>query len=442
MLRKKSILIAGLVATVVLICSAVLVRVYFADAAQKLLSEMTDMGVVMEDIELHYSPLPSLLIRNLEVKSGTDTVRVPLLEIYPDISSLFRGQVKLRHVVLQDPDVLTAAHRSGSESAGGAIELPAVFPDKLDVVSGKLQLTNGYQGTPLTVSASVEKESGGFAFNVRSASIAELGFKFSGRLDMISSSPLRMNLQASECAIDPAAFLGFLTGFGYMPNSTAPELAEVGKFETRDLDFSVDSAAGTMSIKAGGLLLDSTSGKNMSLQLGQGGSFEVSLDEAQVDAGELYAMAQKSERGRNATASLCESAKLKSISPQGKLILKSVVLSSGSSVAKGPSGKMTVAAKDLVLVLESLDGKKQELTISDIDADVEIKDGKPVVSVRTFNVASATGGDCRMQASFAFPFDLRRARFKAEAFDFSVFDYVVTCDAEKKILCRPNLTPS
>lgn len=434
MLRKKSILIAGLVATVVLISSAVLVRVYFADAAQKLLSEMTDMGVVMEDIELRYSPLPSLRIYNLEVQSGPDIVRVPVLDIYPDITSLLSGEVKLRHVILTDPDVMAAAHRPGAQSDTGSIELPAVFPEKLDVVSGRLQLTNGYQGIPLTVSASMEKESTGFAFNVRSASIAELGFKFSGRLDMISTSPLKLNLQASECAIDPASFLGFLTGFGYMGNSTIPELAEAGKFETSDLDFSVDSAAGTMSLKAGGLVLDSTGGKNLSLELGQGGSFQVSLDEAQVDAGELYAMAQKSERGRNATRSLCESAKLKSIRPQGTLILKSVILSSSasSSGSKGISGKMTVAAKDLVLVLESLDGKKQELSISDIDADVELKDGKPVVSVRQFNIASSSGGDCKLQASFAFPFDMRAARFKAEALDFSLFDYVVTCEAEKK----------
>ncbi|WP_048831613.1 hypothetical protein [Maridesulfovibrio hydrothermalis] len=434
MIRKKGILIASLVVIAGMISSAVLVRIYFADAAQKLLSDMTDMGVVIEDIELCYSPLPSLRIYNLEVQSGVDTVRVPLLEVYPDISSLLTGEIKLRHVVLQGPDIITPAHRTGAASTGGTVEFPAVFPDKIDVLSGKLQLTDGFQGIPLTVSASMEKEGAGFAFNVRSASIAELGFKFSGRLDMISTSPLKLSLQASECSIDPASFLGFLTGFGYISNSTIPELAEAGKFESKDLDFHVDSALGIMSFKAGGLTLDSTGGKNLALELGQGGSFQLSLDEASVDAGELYVMAQKSERGRNATKSLCESAKLKSIKPQGTLIFKSVTLSSsaGSASSGGVSGKMTVAAKDLVLVFESLDGKKQKLSISDFDADVELKDGKPVVSVRTFNVASATGGNCNLQASFVFPFDMHKARFKAEALDFSLFDYVITCEAEKK----------
>ncbi|TIH18641.1 hypothetical protein D0S45_04785 [Marinifilum sp. JC120] len=433
-MHKKGLLIGGIIAAVVMVGSMVLVRVHFVDAAQKLLSDMTNMGVVMEDIELHYSPLPSLRVTNLRVQSGMDTVRIPQLEIYPDIPSLLTGEVKLRHVVLQDPDVKALAHREGTSSGSGVLELPAIFPDKIDVVSGKIQLTNSYKAEPLTVSASMEKESSGFAFNVRSASIAELGFKFSGRLDMVSTSPLKLNLQATECSIDPASFLGFLTGFGYMANSTIPELAEAGKFETNDLDFSLDNAAGTMSVKAGGLILDSTSGKGLSLQMGQGGTFQVSLDEAQVDAGELYAMAQRSERGRNATRSMCESAKLKSIKPQGSLIFKAVALSSPpSSVAnKGLSGRMTVSAKDLVLVLESLDGKKQELSISDIDADVELKDGKPVVSVRSFNVASATGGNCNMQASLSFPFDLKQARFKAEALDFSLFDYIITCEAEKK----------
>ncbi|WP_027722006.1 hypothetical protein [Maridesulfovibrio zosterae] len=434
MLRKKGILIAGLAAIVLFIGSAVLVRVYFADAAQKLLSEMTDMGIVMEDIEIHYYPIPSILIHNLEVQNGVDTVRVPLLEIYPDLGSLLSGDIKLRQVILQGPDVMAAAHRDDSGSDTNFIELPDSFPQKLDVVSGKLQLTNGFQGTPLTVSASMEKASSGFAFNVRSASIAELGFKFSGRVDMISTSPLKMNLQAGECVIDPAAFLGFLTGFGYLGNNTIPELAEAGKFETKDLDFSVDSAAGTMAVKVGGLVLDSTSGKNMSMQLGQGGSFQVSLDEAMVDAGELFAMAQKSERGRNATKNLCESAKLKSIKPKGTLIFKAVNLTSSASAvaSSGLSGKMTVSAKDLVLVLESLEGKKQELSISDIDADVELKDGKPIVSVKRLNVASSAGGDCNLQASFAFPLDLRDVRFKAKADDFSLFDYVITCEAEKK----------
>nr|WP_203544813.1 hypothetical protein [Desulfovibrio sp. JC010] len=433
-MHKKGILIGGTVAAIVLVGSLVLVSVNFVDAVQKTLSDMTQMGVVMEEITIHYDPLPSLEVTNLRVQSGMDTVSIPKLVIFPDLPSLLTGEIKLRHAILQGPDLKALAHREYRGGSSGALELPALFPDRIDVLSGKVQLTNSYQAEPLTVSASMEKESTGFAFNVRSASIAELGFKFSGRLDMVSTSPLKLNLQASECSIDPASFLGFLTGFGYMDNSTIPELAEAGKFQTTDLDFSVDSAAGTMDVKAGGLVLDSTSGKGLSLQMGQGGTFQVTLDEAQVDAGELYAMARKSERGRNATRSLCESAKLKSIKPTGTLIFKSVSLSSPpSSVAnKGLSGKMTVSAKDLVLVLESLDGRKQELSISEIDADVELKDGKPKVSVRSFNVASATGGSCNMQASLAFPFDLKQARFKAEALDFALFDYIITCEAEKK----------
>ncbi|OEU68764.1 MAG: hypothetical protein BA863_06475 [Desulfovibrio sp. S3730MH75] len=437
MLKKKGILIAGLVAVLVLTGSIVLVRAYFVDAAENLLSEMTEMGIVMEDIELHYNPLPYIQVKNLEIKRGTDLVRVPMLEIYPDIASLLTGNVKLRHVILQDPDVQTAAHGSGSESSG--LELPAIFPERLDVVSGKLRLTNGIQGDPLTVSASMEKESGGFAFNVRSASITELGFKFSGKLDMQSTSPLKLNLQASECSIDPSAFLGFLTGFGYMSNSSIPELAEAGKFETRDLDFSVDSSISAMNFKAGDLVLDASNGKNLSVVIGQGGSYQISVEELQIDAGELYSMAQKSERGRNATLALCESAKLKSIKPKGKLILKNVQLATPPSSVNGNksgssalSGKMTVSAKGLALVLESIDGKIQELNISDIDADIEIKDGKPIVSVRTFNVASATGGNFSLQAALAFPLEMRKARFKAEAQDFSLFDYMITGDAEKK----------
>ncbi|WP_320170250.1 AsmA-like C-terminal region-containing protein [Maridesulfovibrio sp.] len=435
MLRRKGLIIFGLVAAVLIIGSGVLVRVYFAEAAQKLLSEMTDMGIEMEDIEFHYSPLPSLRIRNLRVHNGVDTVSVPMLEIYPDIASLLTGDVRLRHVVLNDPAVQAAAHREGSADSGGDIVLPSVFPDRLDVVSGQLLLTDGYNPGPLTVSASMEKESQGFAFNVRSASIAELGFKFSGRLDMVSTSPLKLNLQATECAIDPAAFLGFLTGFGYMGNNTVPELADAGRFETTGLDFSVDSAAGTMDLRAGGLVLDSTEGKNLSMKLGQGGAFEVTLEEAKLDAGQLFAMAGKSERGRNATRSLCESAKLKSITPRGTLVITGLTLYSPAGTAAGKakmSGKMTVSAKDLVLELESLEGRKQELSISDIDVDLEIKDGKPVVSVRRFNLASATGGSCNMQASLAFPFDMNKARFKAEALDFSLFDYLITCSAEKK----------
>ncbi|GKT30061.1 hypothetical protein ADUPG1_005387, partial [Aduncisulcus paluster] len=107
---------------------------------------------------------------------------------------MLSGEIKLRHVVLQDPDVLAQAHRESGDAPSGGLELPALFPDKIDVVSGRVQLSNSYQAEPLTVSASVEKESSGFAFNVRSATIAELGFKFSGRLDMVSTSPLRLNL--------------------------------------------------------------------------------------------------------------------------------------------------------------------------------------------------------------------------------------------------------
>ncbi|WP_415716943.1 hypothetical protein [Maridesulfovibrio sp.] len=437
MLHKKGILIGGIIAALIMVGSMVLVRIHFVDAAQALLSDMTNMGVVMEDIELHYSPFPFLRVKNLRIQSAMDTVLIPQLEIYPDVASLLTGEIRLRHVILQDPDVKALAHREGADSGSSDsmnLELPAIFPEKIDVVSGRVQLTNSYDAEPLTVSASVEKGSGGFAFNVRSASVAELGFKFSGRLEMLSTSPLKLNLQASQCLIDPASFLGFLTGFGYLSNSTIPELAEAGKFETTDLKFSVDSAAGTMNVESGGVVLDSSSGKGLALQMGQGGTFQVSLEEAKVDAGELYAMAQKSARGRNATQSLCESAKLKSIKPQGTLVFTSVALSnpSGSVENRGLSGKMTVSAKDLKLVLESLDGRKQELSISDIDADVELKDGRPVVSVRRFNVASATGGNLKAQASLVFPFDLKEARFKAEALDFSVFDYKITCEAEKK----------
>lgn len=432
MLRKKVVLIAGLITAILIVGSGVLVRIYFAEAAEKLLSEMTDMGVVMDDIEIRYSPLPSLLVHNLQVQNGADTVSVPLLEIYPDIGSLLTGEIKLRHVVLKDPAVQTPAHRTGTGTASPEIQLPAIFPEKLDVVSGKVKLTNGYEAAPLTVSASMEKESSGFAFNVRSASIAELGFKFSGRMDMISTSPLKLNLQATECTINPSEFLGFLTGFGYMGNNTIPELAESGEFKTRNLDFSVDSEAGSISAKAAELILDSTSGKNLSFNLGKTGSFEISLEEARLDAGQLFAMAQKSERGRNATKYLCESAKLKSIVPKGQLILKNLSLYSTGDKKSSPSGKMSISAKDLVLVLESLEGRKQGLSVSDIDADVEIKNGKPILSVRKFNIASATGGNFNIQALLEFPFNTRQIRFKAEADAFTLFDYIITCEAEKK----------
>ena len=435
MLRKKGFCIAGFIIVAILSGSIMLVRAYFIDAVQGLFSQMTEMGVVMEDIEIHYSPLPYLLVHNLKIEKNAESISIPLLKIYPDITSLFLGDIKLRQVILQDPDIQTATYHSSDGSSTFAI--PGIFPAKLDVVSGKVLLTNSLQGQPLTVSASIEKEGGGFAFNVRSASIAELGFKFSGKLEMQSTSPLKLNLQATECSIDPKPFLGFLTGFGYLSNSTIPELAEAGKFETRDLNFSVDSTVNSMLFQAGELVLDSNNGKNLFVKIEPGGSYQISLDEIQIDAGELYSMAQKSERGRNATLALCKMANIKSIKPKGKLILKSFSLSSAVSAVNNPhsvslTGKMTVSAKDLALVLESSDGKKQELTISDVDADVEIKNGKPVVSVRKFNVASVTGGDCNLQASFAFPLEVQKVLVKADARDFSLFDYIITGKVEKK----------
>ncbi|MDC7218124.1 MAG: hypothetical protein PQJ28_03770, partial [Spirochaetales bacterium] len=83
MLHKKGLIIGGIIAAMLMVGSMVLIRVHFVDAAEKLLSDMTNMGVVMEDIELHYSPLPSLRVTNLRVQSGMDTVRVPQLEIFP-----------------------------------------------------------------------------------------------------------------------------------------------------------------------------------------------------------------------------------------------------------------------------------------------------------------------------------------------------------------------
>ncbi|WP_291327103.1 hypothetical protein [Desulfovibrio sp. UCD-KL4C] len=435
MLRKKGFCIAGFLVVAILSGSIMLVRANFVDAVQGLLSQMTEMGVVMEDIEIHYSPLPYLLVHNLEIKKSTESIRIPLLEIYPDIASIFSGNIKLRHVILQDPDIHTEAYYS--EGGSSTFEIPAIFPAKLDIVSGKVLLTNNVQRQPVTVSAIMEKEGDGFAFNVHSASIAELGFKFSGKLEMQSSSPLKLNLQATECSIDPAAFLGFLTGFGYLSNSTIPELAEASKFETRNLDFSVDSTVGSMRFQAGDLVLDSNNGKNLSVEIKPGGSYQISLDEIKIDAGELYSMAQKSERGRNATLALCKMANLKSIKPKGKLILKSVSLSSpvssvNNSYSAGLTGRMTVSAKDLALRLESNEGRIQELTISDVDVDVEIKNGKPVVSVRKFNVASVTGGDCNLQAAFAVPLEVRKVLVKVDARDFSLFDYIITGKVEKK----------
>ncbi len=81
MMHKKGLLIGGIIVAVIMVGSMVLVRVHFVDAAQKLLSDMTNMGVVMEDIELRYSPLPSLRVTNLRVHTGMDTVHIPQLEI-------------------------------------------------------------------------------------------------------------------------------------------------------------------------------------------------------------------------------------------------------------------------------------------------------------------------------------------------------------------------
>ncbi|WP_027179981.1 hypothetical protein [Maridesulfovibrio bastinii] len=437
MTRKKVILSAVCSLLVIFAGAGWMIKNHFATAAQKLLSEMTDMGVVMEEVEFHYSPLPSLTVKNLQITDGDRQIKIPLFEVYPDVAELLKGNVRLKQVVAQSPVITSPAiAASDSSDSSDPVVLPAVFPDNLEIVSGRVTLTGAGGDTPLTVSADVEKGGAGMAFNVRSASIKELGFNFSGKIDIRSMSPLKVGLEAKSCSIDPAEFLGFLTDFGYLDNSTIPELASVEKFETGNLNFDVDTVTGTMNFNAESLTLDGSAGQNLKLDLGRDGKFELGVAEASISAGELYAMAVKSERGRTALAGICKSAHLKSMIPDGSLVLKNVVLSSDGnstgSAGKGLNGRFTLSAKGLNLTLTSLEGKTQKLSIGDLDADVEIRDGKPVVSVRKFNLASSEGGSVVASASFSFPFNYKELKFNSQADGFKLFDNELTLSAEKK----------
>lgn len=434
-MTRNKILLTVVSSLLILIAGAGwMIKVHFVSAAQNLISGMTDMGVVMEDVEFHYNPLPALYVKNLEISDGSSKIRIPLFKVYPDLGQLLRGNLRLRQVIAQRPIITSPAISSGSGASSAS--LPDVFPDNLEIISGQVLLTGTGNNAPLTVSADVQKGGAGMAFNVRSASIKELGFSFSGAVDIRSMSPLRLGIKAQTCSIDPADFLGFLTGFGYLGNSTIPELASAEKFETGKLDFDVDTVTGTMNFSADSLTLDGSSGQKLKLDLRSGGAFSLGMQEATVSAGELYSMALKSSRGRDALGSLCKSAHLKSIIPEGSLVLKNVVLSSdgdrAKSGGKGLNGKFTLSSKDLILTLTALNGRTQKLSIGDLDADIEIRDGKPVVSVRKFNVASSDGGKVIASASFALPFKYKGMRFKGQADKFKVFDNLITLAAEKK----------
>lgn len=439
MTRKKILLTVVSALLVITAGAGWMIKIYFAEAAQKLISEMTDTGVVMEDVEFHYNPLPSLYVKNMQIVDGNRNVKIPLLKVYPDLGELVKGNIRLHQLVVQNPIITSPAGYSGDSSTfGSAYTLPAAFPQNIEIISGRLSLTGSGESEPLTISADLQNggsDSVGMAFNVRSASIKELGFDFSGNIDLKSITPLKLGLRASTCSIDPADFLGFLTGFGYLGNSTIPELASAENFKTEDLDFQVDTVTGTMNFSAESLILDGSSGKGLKLNIARDGGFSLAISEAEISAGEFYSMAIKSDRGRNALQSICNSAHLKSITPEGSLVLKNVTLSSaGDSVTggKGLNGRFTLSAKNLNLTLSSLDGRAQKLSISDLDADVEVRDGKPVVSVRKFSLASSEGGSMVAQASFPLPFEYRKARFSGAAKKLKIFGNVLTLNAEKK----------
>ncbi len=407
---------------------------------------LTGMEMRFSSLGLSYFPMPTIVMANLSVKAGNNSVSVPTVRLYPDLGKILSGQIQFKKAVFEKPLFVvgsldaTSAGATGGTAAQGAPLSTDRIPTKIVMLNQArlvLKAARGDTVLPVSLTAKAEKVGQGLFVQLKNASIDEIGLKFVGDMRIESFAPLRLKVDATQGTFNPTAVKDFLLKFGYLSDQAAAQIPTIRNMDCSGLQFTFDAGSGDLELAADNLNLDKIQFHKLGVKLSDGGTFAVRCSEGTVDAGSVFNWLQQNPQGEKVLQNALSSAKLKTLIPEGNIRLSSLQFSGRRRGAEDPAGALAVDGslqtkiQGLVLHLVAENGEKQNLTIGQLDATVTLQQGKPTVRIDSLNFNSSKGGNGSITGLIPIPLDLKRMSLRTAIDSLNIFDTTVNLHLAK-----------
>lgn len=407
--------------------------------------KMTGRDIHFAHLDVAYAPMPTIVVTDLVLNEGANSVRIPLLRLYPDLGQIFSGRVSVKKAVLEEPLVM-----AGGLGSGGAEEAvskpPAGLPFSIGtlpetqviVKRGKLVLQTARGDTlPVAVTAQAEKTGQRLDIQFSNASIDEIGLRFVGTVGIESLDPLKLKIDAAEGSFNPQAVRDFLLKSGYLTEDKAQTIPSIECITAKKFTVGMDAAGGNLRLDAETLDVDQTRFQNVAVDLGDGGAFSVGCVQGDVDAGGAFAWLQQNPYSRKVLDGVLSAVKLKALMPKGAIRISSLSLQGrrrGSQEGQSAeaNGSLNLSAQGLVLHLVAVNGQEQNLTIRQLESAITIDQGRPAIAVNRLTFDSSLGGSGTITGHVPLPLDIKKITLNGELEDFRYFDVTVDFHLNKE----------
>ena len=428
---KRWVWILGSGALLVMVCLAG--ACLWAKAnLQEIARDLSGKDIRFADVHIHYTPVPAIVLTDLVLKEGLNSVKVPLLKLYPDLKDIIRGHISLEKAVLDDPEIV-AANKVSSPDPDRRKSTPpsmAALPDGMVVVNrGKFVLRSA-QGESLrgAVSANAKKSSKGLSIHLDRAAINEIGLAFTGKIDITSFVPLKLTVDAQKGKFNPCAVKDFLLKFGYITKADAKRIPAIEGIDAKGLKVDFDADAGNLNVKAETLKLDGVELRNVAVNLSSGTSFSVACNQGVLDTENIYDWFLQNSDGEKIMSRILAQSNLKAIAPHGAIRISSLSLQGSSSgkenhqVFGAINGHVDIDGEGLMLRIMAENGQEQSFTFSQLSSRVTIEEGNPTVKVDRLAFTSPMGGTGTISGRIPVPVDFKRSDLKSAIDGLTIFN--------------------
>ena len=417
--------------------------IYINSHIDEIARERLGAGVQFDQMKFHFTPMPTIVVTNLKIDQGNNKVTIPSLELYPDLGELLSGRISMKNIILDQPLLyadLGVLAAGGQQSADKEVlttdSIPAQMVGGIVVNAGKMFLkARDATMQPVTFTVAMEnvkKKEQNISVKLQKFSIDEIGLKFAGDISIASLSPLKIKVEAPEAAINPEAVKNFLVKFGFIQEEISAEIPAIQSVDAKGLKLDLDPEAGKFILSSETFAFDGNQIKDTTMNLGKDGAYELTSGQILLNMETIFRWVRESPKGKKALDDLLLKAKLKDLSATGTLEMSALTLKGTGGENAGVNGSLNITTKGLKIHLVADNGKEQDFTIGELDANVTIKEGTPSVKVNSLQMGSAGGGTGTLKGVFAFPLTLKDVTFESRFKTFRVFDSTLDLNASKE----------
>lgn len=444
---KKKVFIILSVCFLVLSAALFAFGIYINANIEEITREYLGAGIQFEDVEFSFTPMPAISFSNLKIEKDKNKVEIPSLVLYPDLQALIKGNIVVKKAVVMEPLILSEKILPSDRENQASILLSVLLTNKIMtnkimireimVHDGKLVMYSGDATAPpvtFAVSANnIQKKDQTISIQVKNFTIDEIGLNFAGDIAITSFSPLGLKVNASKAVINPAALKNFLVEFEFLKTSVGDQIPKIEQVEAVGLKLSIDQTTGNMDIVSESLGFGQNQFRNIAVNLSKKGGYDLKCEKVMMDIGTVQGWLNENPKGKDALKQLFVKAGLKDLRAAGKVELSAIDLNGGGEQGAKINGAMDLKSKGLKIHLVAQNGKEQNFTINCLDAQVTIREGKPLLQVSNLQAASSRGGTGLLKGELEIPLKLENAWFEATLNSFQVFDTALNLKAVKKL---------